>query len=56
VVWFRQYGNNFRLLAIPMVPGVLESHWAGYVTAYWQKDGIPNDDHIFPVTKKLPCH
>jgi len=56
VVWFRQYGNNFRLLAIPMVPGVLESPWAGYVTAYWQKDGVPNDEHIFPVTKKLPCH
>ncbi|MBK9780203.1 MAG: LysM peptidoglycan-binding domain-containing protein [Anaerolineales bacterium] len=56
VVWFREYGKDFRLLAIPMVDGVLESPWAAYVTAYWQKDAIPNDEKIYPVMKKLPCH
>lgn len=56
VVWFRQSGNDFRVLAVPMVPGILESPWANYVTAYWEKDGMPMDDHIVPVTKKLPCH
>jgi len=56
VIWFRQYGSNFRLLAIPLVPGVYESDWAEYVTAYWEKNGVPSDEHIFPVTKKLPCH
>lgn len=55
VIWFRQYQGDFRLLVIPMIPGVLESPWADYVTAYWQKDGIPNDEYILSVTKKLPC-
>lgn len=55
VVWFREYGGSFRLLAIPMTAGVLESQWASYVTAYWQKDGAPNDERIYPVMKKLPC-
>ncbi|MBN8655293.1 MAG: LysM peptidoglycan-binding domain-containing protein [Anaerolineae bacterium] len=55
-VWFREYSDNFRLLAIPMTNGVTESIWASYVTTYWQKDGIPNDEKIYPVMKKLPCH
>ena len=55
VVWFREYDGNFSLLAIPMVEGVLESPWAQYVTAYWQKNGIPHDEYIYPVMKKLPC-
>lgn len=56
VVWFREYGGNFRLLAIPMVPGVLESQWGSYVAAYWQPNGSPVDGYIYPVMKKLPCH
>ena len=56
VVWFREYGDSFRLLAIPMTNGVSDSIWASYVTTYWQKDGIPNDEKIYPVMKKLPCH
>ncbi|MEN9561962.1 MAG: hypothetical protein RIR73_206, partial [Chloroflexota bacterium] len=56
IVWFREYGDSFRLLAIPMTNGVTESIWASYVTTYWQKDGIPNDEKIYPVIKKLPCH
>jgi hypothetical protein len=56
VTWFRQYNGSFRLLAIPMVDGVMQSQWAGYVHAYWQKDGIPQDGFIYPVMKKLPCH
>lgn len=56
VVWFREYGGNFRLLAIPMKEGVLESPWASYVTSYWQINGTPNDAYIYPVMKKLPCH
>jgi hypothetical protein len=55
VIWFRKYGGAFRLLAIPMTPGVYESSWAGYLKAYWQTGGIPNDAFIFPVMKKLPC-
>ena len=54
--WFRSYGGEFRLLAVPMVPGVRETIWGNYVAAYWQKDGLPNDDTIVPVSKKLPCH
>jgi LysM domain-containing protein len=56
VVWLRSYGENFRLTAVPMVTGVLNSAWAEYVTAYWQESGKPNDDYIYPVMKKLPCH
>ena len=56
VVWFREYGGNFRLTAIPMVAGVFESPWGSYVTSYWQANGQPNDDRIYPVMKKLPCH
>ena len=56
VVWLRAYGGNFRLTAIPMVTGVFNSAWAEYVTAYWQANGKPNDEYIYPVMKKLPCH
>lgn len=55
-VWLRKNGNGLRLLAVPMVPGALESSWAEYVTAYWQKDGAPEDETIVPILKKLPCH
>lgn len=56
VVWFREYGDNFRLTAIPMTTGVFESAWGSYVTSYWQSNGQPSDDRIYPVMKKLPCH
>ncbi len=56
VVWFRAYGGDFRLLAVPLTAGVLASPWAQYVSAYWQKNGQPADDKIYPVMKKLPCH
>jgi hypothetical protein len=56
VVWFRLYDGFFRLLAVPMAPGVYESSWAGYLTAYWTPGGKPNDQFIVPVMKKLPCH
>jgi hypothetical protein len=56
VIWFRAYGGNFRLLAIPLVAGVSASPWAEYVTSYWQKNGLPKDDKVYPVLKKLPCH
>lgn len=55
-VWLRKTVNGLRLLAVPMVPGVLESSWAEYVTAYWQKGGNPQDETIVPILKKLPCH
>jgi hypothetical protein len=55
VVWFRSYGDSFRLLAVPIMDGVYESIWGEYVHAYWQKGGIPNDINVKPVTKKLPC-
>ena len=32
VVWFREYGGGFRLTAIPMTAGVLQSQWASYRT------------------------
>lgn len=54
-VWFREYGGNFRLLAVPMSPGVFDSPWAEYVRSYWRQGGLPNDDTIYPVMKKLPC-
>ncbi|MEP6895353.1 MAG: LysM domain-containing protein [Chloroflexota bacterium] len=56
VVWLRAYGGNFRLTAVPMVNGVLNSAWGDYVTSYWQTNGKPNDKYIYPVMKKLPCH
>lgn len=56
VVWLRAYNNSFRLLAIPMTPGVLESPWGNYVTSYWMENGLPGDEFIYPVMKKLPCH
>lgn len=55
VVWLRQYGGHFRLLAVRMSAGVEASAWGGYVSAYWQQDGLPNDETIYPVMKKLPC-
>lgn len=55
-VWLRSYGGIFRLLAIPMIPGVEDSIWGDYLSAYWQKDGLPGDDTIVSVSKKLPCH
>jgi hypothetical protein len=55
-VWFRAYGGIFRLLAVPMIPGVEDSLWSEYVRAYWEKDGLPNDETIVPLSKKLPCH
>ena len=55
VVWFRDYGGQFRLTAIPMVSGVYGSNWSEYVKAYWST-GLPNDERIYPVMKKLPCH
>ena len=56
VTWFRYYEGQFRLTAIPMIPGVETSPWAGYVTAYWTPGGAPQDETVEPVTKKLPCH
>ena len=55
-VWFRSYGGIFRLMAVPMVPGVEDTIWAEYVTAYWQEDGLLNNERIVQVSKKLPCH
>ena len=55
VIWFRSYGDQFRLLTIPLKEGVYQSAWGEYVRAYWQNGGIPADDKIQPVTKKLPC-
>lgn len=56
IVWFREYSDSFRLTAIPMTDGVLQSPWASYVTSYWQENGLPNDEKVYPVMKKLPCH
>jgi hypothetical protein len=56
VVWFRGYGGKFRLLAIPMTPGVDASPWAEYVNAYWGDNSMLHDEKIIPVMKKLPCH
>jgi len=55
-VWLRSYGDKFRLLAVSMSRGVELSLWADYVDAYWRKDGLPDDELIIPVSKKLPCH
>jgi hypothetical protein len=54
-VWFRAYGGMFRLLAVPLTPGVLGSPWANYVTGYWDPAARPVDDRIYPVMHKLPC-
>jgi hypothetical protein len=56
VIWFRVYDGNFRLLAIPMMAGVYDSPWAGYLKAYWEINGAPVDNTIYPVMKKIPCH
>ncbi|MBK6645024.1 MAG: LysM peptidoglycan-binding domain-containing protein [Anaerolineales bacterium] len=56
VVWLRKNANGLHLLAVPMTPGALESSWAGYITAYWQINGYPQDETIVPILKKLPCH
>ena len=56
VVWLRSYGRKFRLTAIPMTSGVFNSAWSDYVTTYWRENGKPNDEFIYPVMKKLPCH
>ncbi len=56
VVWFRYYGGQFRLTAVSMLPGVYESPWGDYVKAYWEKNGMPADEYIQPVLKKIPCH
>lgn len=56
VVWFRIYGGNFRLTAIPMVAEVYDTMWVSYLTSYWQENGIPQDEYIYPVIKKLPCY
>jgi hypothetical protein len=55
-VWPRSYGGVFRLLAVSMIPGSDTDIWDGYIRAYWQKDGRPEDEYIVPVSKKLPCH
>jgi hypothetical protein len=54
--WLRSYGGAFRLTAIPMTEDAANSIWGAYLSAYWQKDGLPPDDTIYPVAKKLPCH
>ena len=56
VAWFRFYDGHFRLLAVPMTPGVSEFAWGDYIKAYWQVDGLPADNWVQPTTKKLPCH
>ncbi len=56
VVWFRSYNGQFRLTVVSMLPGVYDSSWGEYVKAYWEKNGMPADEHIQPVMKKLPCH
>jgi hypothetical protein len=55
-VWFRGYGGNFRLLAVPITEEVRDSVWGEYVDAYWRANGIPSDQTIIAVSKKLPCH
>ena len=55
-VWLRSYGGLFRLLAVSMIPGSDTDIWDDYIRAYWQKDGLPEDEFIVPVSRKLPCH
>jgi len=54
-VWLRSYAGDFRLLAVAMSIEAQESLWIDYVEKYWQEDGIPDDEWIIPVTKKIPC-
>jgi hypothetical protein len=55
-VWLRSYGGTFRIFAVPMNEAVSGTVWENYRNAYWQVDGIPNDDTLVPISKKLPCH
>ena len=56
VVYLRNIDGQTRLLAIPMLDGVMDSIWSGYVSAYWQSaEPIIDNDFIIPVRKKLPC-
>ena len=54
-VWLRSYGGAFRLLAVSMTEGLENSPWKEYAEKYWQKGGLPQDDWIIPVSRKLPC-
>jgi hypothetical protein len=56
VVWLRSYGGHFRLLAVSLIPSPDTDIWADYITTYWQKGGLPEDEFIVPVSRKLPCH
>jgi hypothetical protein len=38
-----------------MIAGVYESDWGQYVSTYWST-GRPQDEKIYPVMRKLPCH
>lgn len=55
-VWSRFYQGTHRLLAVPMVPGVENSIWGDYVSSYWEKEGLPNDEKIIPIPKVIPCY
>ena len=55
VIWPRFYGGAFRLLAVSMIPGAASEIWEDYVGAYWGKDGLPEDELLVPVSRKLPC-
>jgi hypothetical protein len=57
VVYLRKYSGHFRLLAIPMLNGVMETKWGKYVSTYWADAGSqPGMDRtLVPVRKKLPC-
>ena len=54
-VWLRSYGGSFRLLAVSMIPGSATDIWSSYLEAYWQKDSLPEDELVVPVSRKLPC-
>ena len=54
-VWLRSYAGDTRLLAVALSIGAVESLWIDYIEKYWQQDGIPEDEWIIPVTKKIPC-
>ena len=55
VVWPRAYGGAFRLLAVSMAPGAASEIWKGYIRAYWEEEGLPEDELVVPVSRKLPC-
>lgn len=55
-VWLRSYAGDFRLLAVAVSIGTEESLWIDYVEAYWRADGLPEDEWIVPVSRKIPCH